>query len=81
MTRAEKAANEAYLGIPKLKHAFQEGYEQAQKDLALTWEDMQRIAYIIDDIKERMDIGIIEPYLSSEQDIYEEALKRFNETK
>lgn len=29
---------------------FQQGYEQAEKDLALTWQDIRRIVKIADDL-------------------------------
>lgn len=81
MTRAEEAATIAYGGIPLARRAFIHGYEQAEKDLALTWEDMQRIHEITDELVERMEAQIIEPYFRSEQTFYEEALRRFNKNK
>lgn len=60
---------------------FRKGYEQAEKDLALNWEDMKRIVEIADELTERMDAGIIDPYLASEQAYYKEVLRRFNEIK
>lgn len=60
---------------------FREGYEQAEKDLALTWKDIQIIVEISDELVECMEVGIIEPYLANEQTFYEEVLRRFNEAK
>ena len=60
---------------------FIEGYEPAEKDLALTWKDIQRIVEISDELVECMEVGIIEPYLANEQTFYEEVLRRFNKTK
>lgn len=79
MTRAEEAATKAYGGVPQLRRAFINGYEKAEKDIALTWEDMKRIVEISDELVECMEVGIIEPYLASEQTFYEEVLRRFNE--
>ena len=52
--------------------AYKKGYEQAEKDLALTWEDASAIVEIAMDI-----IG--EGKIHGEQNIYTEVLKRFNE--
>lgn len=48
MSRAEERALEAYPAkrghlhdMPFLRDGFIHGYEQAEKDLALTWEDME----------------------------------------
>lgn len=84
MTRAEKAATVAYGGVPQLRQAFLHGYEQAVKDLALTADDVKRIIEISDELTERIDAGIIEPYLDSEQEWYEhyeEVLRMYNETR
>lgn len=56
----------------KVKVAYLQGYEQAEKDLALTWEDASVIVTIAMDI-----IG--EGEIHGEQNIYTEVLKRFNE--
>ena len=47
-----------------------EGYEQAEKDLQLTWEDMKYISSLYDQI----------PYME-EEDFYKEMLRRFQEYK
>lgn len=52
--------------------AYEAGYEQAEEDLALTWEDASVIVTIAMDI-----IGDGE--IHGEQNIYTEVLKRFNE--
>lgn len=54
---------------------------RAEKHISLTWKDMRRIVEISDELAERMDAGIIEPYLASEQAYYEEVLRRFNKNK
>jgi len=53
---------------------WREGYRQAGKDLALTWEDVNLIDSILIDMQ---DEGV-ERYGGLRQ-YYEEALKRFNE--
>lgn len=57
---------------------FQQGYEQAEKDLALTWEDIRTI----------INIGIemindpeAHPEWMEEQPFSEEVLRRFNKAK
>lgn len=87
MSRAEEAANKAYPVYDNnvfnyaVHLGFIEGYEQAEKDLTLTWEDIQRIHEILDELLERMEAQIIEPYFRNEQTFYGEVLRRFNETK
>lgn len=58
-----------------LRKIYLEGYHQAEKDLALTWEDMQ----LIDDCL----VASIHPQSPnrSNKEFYEEVLKRFNEQK
>lgn len=56
---------------------YQEGYEQAEKDLALTWEDMSKIDAIILNLYNEFSVDYsIE---INRQKFYEEVLKRFNE--
>lgn len=62
----------------KVKVAYLQGYEQAEKDLALTWEDMRKII-LIDE--EMMDDPEAHPEWMEEQPFYEEMLKRFKEAK
>lgn len=81
MTRAEEAATKAYGGVPQLRQAFLHGYEQAEEDLALTWEDIQLIIKISDRLIMLMADRIKWNNLASEQEYYEEVLRRFNETK
>jgi len=54
---------------------FQQGYEQAEKDLALTWEDISEIADWISVCFTNCKEG------DTSKEIYEEALRRFNESK
>lgn len=51
---------------------FQEGYEQAEKDLGLTWEDMQRIVEIYYTLHDSY---------KGNSNIYNEVLRRFNKSK
>lgn len=87
--RAEERALEAYPtqdmysslldGSNRLKReVFIKGYSQAEKDLALTWEDMRRIIHIDE---EMMDDPEVHPEWKEEQPYYEEVLRRFNKAK
>lgn len=54
-------------------------YEQAEKDLALTWEDMAKIDAIILDVNNEFAVDYSKEI--DRQKIYEEVLKRFKEIK
>lgn len=65
----------------ELMCAAQKGYEQAEKDLALTWEDVRTILDKENDILHECNDNaqqVIEVYPKGE-DYYGEILKRFNE--
>lgn len=89
MTKAEEKAIDAwaiyeYREHPKgLYHTcfvdgYQEGYSQAEKDLALTWEDMRSIYEIICGIDAELSAL---PYGLGYQEYWEEVLRRFNKSK
>lgn len=88
MSRAEKRALEAYpksekyttsqrLIVNDLRDGFIQGYEQAEKDLALTWEDIKEIQRLVDVVWSEQEITA--PI--DEDTIYKEALKRFNKAR
>ena len=61
------------------REAYQEGYEQAEKDLALTWEDMDKIimaSNIVADLHYSR-----KSEMTSWKQYCEEVLKRFKEAK
>ena len=58
---------------------FQQGYEQAVKDLALTWQDMAKIDAIILDVNNEFAVDYSKEI--DRQKFYEEVLKRFKEDK
>ena len=77
-----KAEELAYSKYPKEKkgvlydlarNSIVEGYNQAEKDLELTWEDIKLIIDIVDSEN-------LKPHLFDEID-YQEVLKRFKEQK
>lgn len=84
MERAEQAANIRYGGeliMSPRWHGFIEGYQQAEKDLALSWEDIRLIVDIAGKLTEDYNVGVIELILRDEQTFHEEVLRRFNEAK
>lgn len=68
-----------YFADTHLREGFIEGYHQAEKDHALTWEDVQLIHRI--EYEESRNIGLNMGGIISEQKFYEKVLKRFLETK
>jgi len=64
-----------------IRRFYQEVYEQAEKDLALTWEDMKQIHHIAEHLKEYLDTDIIVPFGANQEAFYTEVLRRFNEMK
>ena len=96
MTKAEERALEKYpakiakcIIFPETKgadfntakrKAFQEGYEQAEKDLELTWEDMQLIWQIVEIANEECDIKKPE-WMYGSKPFFTEVLRRFKEAK
>lgn len=67
---------EIMVGI--LRNACQRGYEQAEKDLALTWEDMVLLRTLFDatDANQSMGALTVQPMT---REYYEYLLREFNE--
>lgn len=61
---------------------FQQGYEKAEKDLALTWEDVKNLDYLLHDVDfengRAVSLGKEIPF-DGDEGFYGEVLKRFNE--
>ena len=62
-----------------IRTIFIRAYEQAEKDLTLTWEDVAKIDAIIMDVNNEFAIDNSKEI--SRQKFYKEVLKRFNELK
>ena len=62
-----------------IRTIFIRAYEQAEKDLALTWEDVAKIDAIIMDVNN--EFAIDNSKEMSSQKFYKEVLKRFNKLK
>ena len=63
----------------QLRYGYKCGYEQAEKDLALTWENIKSIIKIADSLLTGTAWDAVD--WPDEQKYYEEVLKRFKETK
>lgn len=57
----------------KVKVAYLQGYEQAEKDLALTWKDVENIVHIYEIAKDVVG--------DFDKELYEEVLTRFKKYK
>lgn len=75
MIKAEERALEAYPHDYPERTGFRKGYEQAEKELELTWEDMVIIHSICADVYDS------HRYEWDSKQIYEEVLRRFNKAK
>ena len=80
--RAEQKAQRAYTDhegftFDDERKAYAKGYEQAEKDLALTWEDIKAIVTIADSMLTGTAWDAIE--WPDQQKYYEEVLRHFNE--
>lgn len=89
MSRAERRALERCPKcenvIEEMRNArkraqFVEGYEQAEKDLALTIEDVALLHTVFSAIDACISLGGLR-VLPATEEYYEEVLKRFNERK
>ena len=96
MSKAEEKALEAYPkkiewvgnqwdGAPfdvnsKSRVAYEQGYQQAERDLELTWEDMAFIRVAFDALEANIHLGAIKIQPMTKE-YYEEVLKRFKDYK
>ena len=79
MSKAQEAALKAFPGQAFIhdRCVFKFGYEQAEKDLALTWRDISHLEIILADMVDEDVAGKLPDMGDAEY--YTEALKRFNE--
>ena len=91
MTKAEEAALKAYprsekytsslrMIINDMRDGFIQGYEQAEKDNELTWEDAQEICRIEYDMINN-DPNDNPEWMASDKSFYEEVLRRLKNKK
>ena len=91
ISKAEDAALKAYPNIlfpftpldlnAYRREAFINGYEQAEKDLAMTWKDFQDWYIIHESYCKELENGPIEKFPSSSRELFEESIRRFKERK
>lgn len=74
MSKAEELSQNRYPTLAE-KYAFIDGYEQAEKDNELTWEDVREMCK--QSVLVEIDLG----GLVSDERHYTEVLKRFKEWK
>lgn len=87
MNKAEELAEKVYpIGDTKLsdaaqsmcRNAFIKGYHQAEKDLELTWEDIEEIyLLVIEKDNAYMEANAQNDYQYDVKEMYQEVLKRF----
>ena len=90
MSKAEERALECIPthpneGLEKQRKRFRKfyvsGYEQAEKDLMLTWEDIRTIGILLDDEFRKKSLLSAQGKITSLEHTYKETLRRFNEQK
>lgn len=81
--KADEFARREYMSDSSERDALSKGYywgyKDAQKDLALTWQDMAKIDAIILDVNNEFAVDYSKEI--DRQKFYEEVLKRFKEIK
>ena len=79
MNRAEELSQNRYPTLAE-KYAFIDGYEQAEKDLELTWEDMRELYIIFAEVD--TEIELCKTDIKAETiGYYQKVLKRFKDFK
>ena len=66
--------------LDEIEEAYYEGYQQADKDLELSWEDMSLIRLVFDAIEANIHLGAIK-ISPMTKEYYQEVLKQFNQKK
>lgn len=79
MSRAEELSQNRYPTVAE-KYAFIDGYEQAEKDLELTWEDIKEICEIAFVEACRLERNM-KGFLIYKEQHYQEVLKQFKAQK
>ena len=76
----QPARSGGYYADNHLREGFIVGYHQAEKDFALTWEDMKELYIIFVQVDVEIEFGEIDVKADT-VGYYKEVLKRFLETK
>jgi hypothetical protein len=80
MSKAEELAQNRYPTLAE-KYAFIDGYEQAEKDLELSWEDMRELYIIFAEVDTEIELCKADDIKAETIGYYQEVLKRFKERK
>lgn len=82
MSKAEELSQNRYPTLAE-KYAFIDGYEQAEKDNELTWEELKLLQDLSHEVFGEVVKGSVDFYqiYPTEQSFLEEILKRFKERK
>jgi len=83
-SKAEERASELHILMwdTDFYNGFVKGYEQAEKDLELTWEDIEEIYLLVIEIDNAyMEANAQNDYQYDVKEMYQEVLKRFKERK
>lgn len=83
MSKAEELAGKYIVDLPGewqsiAYYTFLDSYEQAEKDLALTWEDIRTIFSLLD---ETARLLWFQNKKFNDKELCEETLRKFNEAK
>ena len=90
MNKAEELAGKAYpIGDTKLsdaapsicRNAFIEGYHQAEKDLELSWKDMEKAFDLCYEVLRDVYLMKFPDDKEEQKEFYQEVLKRFKDFK
>lgn len=77
MIYGESTLDGKYDGNATPRYYYIKGYKKAEKDLALTWQDVAKLDAIILDVNNEFAVDYSKEI--SRQKFYEEVLRRFNE--
>jgi hypothetical protein len=76
----EQCGIKDHVMLNEIEEAYFEGYQQAEKDMELTWEDMRELYIIFAEVD--VDIELCKTDIKPETlGYYEEVLKRFKKLK
>lgn len=79
MSKAEEKSQNRYPTLAE-KYAFIDGYEQAEKNLTLTWDDIRELHIIFTELDVEIELGKID-IKTETLGYYKEVLSRFNKLK
>jgi len=85
MSKAEEKAwewaSKNKLDPYSMGHAYADGYHQAEKDLELTWEDMEKVFDLCYEVLRDVYLMKFPDDKEEQKEFYQEVLKRFKDLK